>query len=143
MTEEKEVVSETEAELKALLEERRRQELISKRIADLQGKVNAEKKAGEADRMRLINAEAYRLRKEGLGSTSAYLRCWKCQKELKIEGVRQVIGESGSWVIALDAVCPVCSSLVLYEHPENLRYCKVVSYDLIKENKSNYYDMRC
>jgi hypothetical protein len=146
MTEEKEVdqLSVDEAELNAMLRKKEEEDLFNKKLAVLQGKVSNEKKEREHLKQEVMDAEARKLKRAGLNKGVAYIKCWQCQTELPITGLRQSVAEDGSssWY-ALDAVCPVCSEKIEVLHPGNKKYGVVCSYCMIKEtHHSQYYDMK-
>ena len=139
------MTTEERARLDALLGEKRRLNRLDRDIHEAQLTVSEAERQDETDRQKLIDAEARTLRKTGLGAAVAFLRCFQCQAELPVMGLRQTVNmrdESAAW-FALDSVCPACSAGVRCVYPANKKLCRVVTFALAKETPfSNYRDMK-
>lgn len=144
MTEDK--IKELRVEKNKLMEEKRKRDELDSNITRLQYEVHTAEKEEQRKKQELINAEARVLRKAGLGEGLPCLPCFKCKAMNPVTHVRETVSSEGEagW-FSLEAVCPKCSSEVSCVNPENKRFCKVVTYALIRtlgQGFGDYYHMK-
>jgi len=144
MTEDK--IRELRAERDKLSAAKRERDELNAKLANTQLELNKEEKEEQRKHQEAVEIESRELRKSGLGEGLPCLPCFKCKVMNPVTHVRETVspeGEAG-W-FSLEAVCPKCSSEVSCVNPENKRFCKVVTYALIRtlgQGFGDYYHMK-
>jgi len=133
-------INQMKEELTKMLQEKQEKDSFERRLTELQMKVHEADKEEQRKKQEIINEEARTLRQQGLGEGVAYIKCFKCKAEIPLAHPRETVKEGAGGWISLDAVCPACTEKVTYEHAENQRYAKVVTYCLLQGCGQGYGD---